>query len=242
LKTWEQANKNEGRYYRGLTGEIINFFQFTLEPTTEDRETKIAQDKQECEENQGKYCMVAGPYGTNNLENGGDQDCYLNEVFAAGQTPNDQNKVNNPRELLKLIDTADVLDFQNLLDLAAAKFASSIRRNDLYRLRAIYGFSPNGDYTEFTYTMENENSMEPNEIKGMRNLLHENTWFNPLNANEEYRRNAAGENANNAACTCAVNHDYTPESGAASAYEQYPTGYIQYTDTTGKSHPRNQMM
>lgn len=232
MKAWVQSNKNSDNYKSSLTDDIKNFFTYKIDPAYKDN-TIVEEYEKKCEENKEPYCMVAGKYGSANLESR--LDCYLNEG-ADGLELNEMS-VNNPRELLKLIDVANRMIFEDLLHLASAKFASDIRRNDLYRLRAMYGMQPNGSYTENTYTISSDG--EDVEIKGFENLKTENTWFKVDAGTEEFHHKLTDTKKE---CTYGVEQSYQAVGGQAYTYEPYPTNAIHKIDTEGKKTLFNQMI
>lgn len=147
-------------------------FQVNAEPTLEEAQALI----EERNEKHGE--AVAGEYGSLYLKDFGQTDEYLNQV---GQNPGlftREEKVNNPRELVKIIEAANRLNYQELLNFASAKLASGIRINDLYRLRALFGFSATGDYTDRTYWVH-QDGKEPEKVVGFFDLLDEHKWFDP---------------------------------------------------------------
>merc|ERR1712096_338698 len=185
---------------------------------------------------------VAGEFGSLFLQDFGQTDEYLNQQEQ--DTHPDwarEYTVNNPRELVKLIEGASKLNYQELLNFAAAKLASGIRINDLYRLRALFGFSANGDYTDETYRVQLPNKMEPEEVIGYHTLLNSHKWFDP---NED--KNAVYfANKNN---RTTVDESYLPanvvytkinEPAAMRAfldsqYGKYPAGWTEAWDAKKK--------
>lgn len=196
---------------------------------------------------------VAGEFGSLFLQDFGQTDEYLNQKEQ--DTHPDwarEYTVNNPRELVKLIEGASKLNYQELLNFAAAKLASGIRVNDLYRLRALFGFSATGDYTDETYRVQLPNKMEPEEVIGYHTLLNSHKWFDP---NED--KNAVYfANKNN---KLTVDESYLPanvvytkinEPAAMKAfldsqYGQYPAGWTEAWDASKNPicvQPNNQFV
>lgn len=153
---------------------IKNFFAFQVDQSPETEEAAIEEIKGR---NAEKNNEVAGQFGSIHLKGAGRADLYLNQNQHGYFFPREL-KVNNPRELIDMIEAANKLHYQELLDFSSAKLASGIRINDLWRLRAIFGFTPTGDYTNLGYTVVREGK-EDEKVAGINDLLEENSWFDP---------------------------------------------------------------
>merc|ERR1712098_392021 len=225
---------------------IKSFFAFQVNttPSAEDAAKAIEQGNATYKE------RVAGEFGSLFLTNLGRDDEYLNQREQNTHDFDRENKVNNPRELVKLIEGSSELNYQELLNFAAAKLASGIRVNDLYRLRALFGFSASGDYTDETYLVQRENKIDPEEVVGYQALLRNHKWFDP---NED--KNAVYFANKDKKLT--VDRDYLPENITYAKIDDaaemkkilardYPTGWTEAWDVNKKlickKEPANQFV
>merc|ERR1712000_294909 len=157
---------------------IRSFFAFQVDttPASEEAARVLIEERNIAADNR-----VAGQYGSLFLKGAGREDDYLNQVDQINNEHFDrEHKVNNPRELIQMIEAANKLNYQELLNFSAAKLASGIRINDLWRLRALFGFSPTGDYTDKTYKVSvSEDPKEDQEVAGYFDTLDKNKWYVP---------------------------------------------------------------
>lgn len=216
---------------------IKSFFAFDVNTDLTSTEYDTVKDAL-VKRNADSKDAVAGEFGSLFLQDFGQTDEYLNQEEQDTHHWPREYTVNNPRELVNLIEGASKLNYQELLNFAAAKLASGIRINDLYRLRALFGFSATGDYTDETYRVLLPNKMEPEEVIGYHTLLNNHKWFDP---NED--KNAVYfANKNNKPTVdesyLPANFEYTKinEPAAMRAFldSQYPAGWIEAWDANEK--------
>jgi len=178
MKLTEKISETETETYE-LPAGIKSFFAFQVNAAPgmkpEEREEVIQ------ERNNAAGDAVAGEFGSLYLQKLGKDDEYLNQADQNQGEFSREVKVNNPRELIKIIEAANKVNYQELLNFSSAKLASGIRINDLWRLRALFGFSPTGDYTDKTYYVVQKEGTEGEKVVGYFDLLKEHQWFDPKN-------------------------------------------------------------
>jgi hypothetical protein len=226
-ETWKEIEVPAG---------IKSFFAFEVNRDPESRGYASAEDAL-VKRNTDAEDAVAGEFGSLFLKDFGQTDEYLNQKEQNTHKFPRKYTVNNPRELVKLIEGASKLNYQKLLNFAAAKLASGIRINDLYRLRALFGFSATGDYTDATYHVKPAGKSEAEEVIGYNTLLSNHKWFDP----DEDKNAVYFANKNNKITVADrylpanVNYTKINEPAAMRAFldNQYP-GWTEAKDANGK--------
>jgi hypothetical protein len=166
MKDFEEAKILIGEDQIDIPADIQNFFKYTVVAKETDAEQEQAIKEEDS--NDKAHAAVSGKYGSLNIPNYGINSLFLNPKGSQY----DAKTVNNPRELIKLMKAAQYLNYDVLLKYASMKLATLIKNNTVNRIRALLGFSPNGDYTEHSYT-----NGDGDVVTGITELKEESPWF-----------------------------------------------------------------
>lgn len=228
MKLTEKVSETEVATHNVPEG-IKSFFAFQVNTDPEmDTLTAIKEG------NAAAGDAVAGEYGSLHMKKFGADDAYLNQTDQNPKLFPRELKVNNPRELLKIIEAANKLNYQELLNFSSAKLASGIRINDLWRLRALFGFSPTGDYTDRTYYVTPTGGKPEEKVVGYFDLLDEHKWFDPKD--DKNALYAAEDTVNPEYKPAAVEAAYTKihdneEEMSRIIENDLPAGWTEATDS-----------